>query len=302
MNMSVNIAGVEWKNPVTTASGTFGSGREFADFFDISELGAITTKGVSSKPWEGNPVPRIAETSSGVLNSIGLQNGGVDRFIEKDLAYLKTVDTNVIVNVCGHTVPEYLEVVEKLSDEEAVDMLEINVSCPNISEGGMAFGTTTEGITEITKAVKEKSKKPVILKLSPNVADISEIGKAAEAAGADALSMVNTFLATFIDIRSRKFFLANKTGGLSGPAIKPIAVRMVYETAKAVDIPIIAMGGIMSGAEAVEFMLAGASAVAVGVANFRYPKVTRQVIREIGEYMEEQGFEDVSEITKGLIE
>ena len=302
MNTSINIAGVTWKNPVTTASGTFGSGKEFADFFDISELGAITTKGVSAKPWEGNDTPRIAETPAGVLNSIGLQNGGVERFIEKDLAYLKDIDTNVIVNVCGHTLEEYLTVVERLSDEETVDMLEINVSCPNIKEGGMAFGMTAEGITQITKAVREKSKKPVIMKLSPNAADITQIAQAAEAAGADAISMVNTFLATKIDIHTRRFFLANRIGGLSGSAIHPIALRMVYDTAKVVDIPIIAMGGVMSGEEAVEFMLAGASAVAVGVANFRYPKVARQVIREIGEYMEEQGFDDVSQITGGLIE
>ncbi len=302
MNTSISIGGVTWKNPVTTASGTFGSGKEFADFFDLGTLGAVTTKGVSRDPWPGNPTPRIAETSSGVLNSIGLQNGGVDRFIEKDLSFLKTVDTNVIVNVCGHTKDEYIDVVERLSHEDAVDMLEINVSCPNVKEGGMAFGMSVRGIEDITKAVKAVSKKPVIIKLTPNAADIVELAKAAEAGGADAVSMINTFLATKIDIRKRKFFLANKTGGLSGPAIHPIALRMVYDTARVVNIPIIAMGGIMSGEEAIEFMLAGATAVAVGVANFRYPKVTQQIIREISEYMEEQGFEDVSEITNGLIE
>ena len=298
MNTSISIGGVTWKNPVTTASGTFGSGKEFADFFDLGTLGAVTTKGVSRDPWPGNPTPRIAETSSGVLNSIGLQNGGV----EKDLSFLKTVDTNVIVNVCGHTKDEYIDVVERLSHEDAVDMLEINVSCPNVKEGGMAFGMSVRGIEDITKAVKAVSKKPVIIKLTPNAADIVELAKAAEAGGADAVSMINTFLATKIDIRKRKFFLANKTGGLSGPAIHPIALRMVYDTARVVNIPIIAMGGIMSGEEAIEFMLAGATAVAVGVANFRYPKVTQQIIREISEYMEEQGFEDVSEITNGLIE
>ncbi len=302
IDTKVDIAGVKWKNPVGTASGTFGFGTEFADFFDLSILGSMTTKGVSNVPWEGNPTPRIAETSSGVLNAIGLQNPGVDVFIERDLPEIAAYDTNVVVNVCGHTVPEYLEVVEKLSDQEAVDMLEINVSCPNVKEGGMAFGTTVEGITEITKEVKKVSGKPVIMKLSPNVGDITEIARAAEAAGADALSMINTFLAMKIDIYTRRPFLANGTGGLSGPAIHPIAVRMVRDVYKSVDIPIIAMGGVMTGYEAIEFMLAGATAVSVGVANFRYPKVTKQVIKEIGEYMEQQGIEHVTDIVGGLIE
>ncbi len=302
MNTSINIAGLTWKNPVTTASGTFASGQEYADFVDLNALGAVTTKGVSSVPWTGNPTPRICETPAGMMNAIGLQNPGVDVFIARDLPYLAQFDTNVVVNVCGHSIEEYVDVVEKLSDQSGVHMLEINVSCPNVKEGGMAFGTDPEMLAKVTREVKAKAKQPISIKLSPNVTDIALMAKAAEDAGADAISMINTFQAMRIDVVNRRFVLANKTGGLSGPAIHPIAVRMVYDVHKAVKIPIIAMGGIADGYDAIEFLLAGATAVAVGVSNFRYPKVTRQVIREMTDYMETFGVTDINELIGGVID
>lgn len=263
INTKVNIAGVILKNPVMTASGTFGSGMEYAEFVDLNGLGAVVTKGVANVPWEGNPTPRIQETYGGMLNAIGLQNPGIDVFIQRDIPFLKQFDTKIIVNVCGRSIADYVEVAEKLGDQP-VDLLEINVSCPNVSHGGIAFGQNPDNLFEITKEIKAKAKQPIIMKLSPNVTDIAEMAKAAEAAGSDALSLINTITGMKIDIHKRTFALANKTGGLSGPAIKPIAVRMVYQAAKAVQIPIIGMGGIANGEDAVEFMLAGASAVAVG--------------------------------------
>ena len=295
INTKVNIAGVEWKNPVTTASGTFGSGIEYSDFVDLNALGAVTTKGVSNVPWEGNPTPRIAETASGMLNAIGLQNPGVDVFIKRDLSFLRKYDTKVIVNVCGRTEGDYIEVVEKLGDYN-VDMLEINISCPNVTEGGIAFGQNCDSVESITKAVKKHAKQPIIMKLSPNVSNIAEIAQAAEAGGADAISMINTLTGSKIDIHRRKFELANKTGGLSGPAIKPIAIRMVYEVAKAVKIPIIGMGGIMNADDAIEFILAGASAVAVGTVNFANPVATQEIIDGIYEYMKKYNIKDINEL------
>ena len=294
-NTKVDIAGVEWKNPVTTASGTFGSGIEYSDFVDLNALGAITTKGVSNVAWEGNETPRIAETASGMLNAIGLQNPGVDVFIERDLPFLRQFDTNIIVNVCGRTTQDYCEVVEKLADHD-VDMLEINISCPNVKEGGIAFGQNTCSVEEITKEVKKYAKQPIIMKLSPNVTDITEIAKAAEAGGADALSLINTLTGTKIDIHKRAFVLANKTGGLSGPAIKPIAVRMVHQVASNVSIPIIGMGGIMDAEDALEFIMAGASAVAVGTANFTNQTASQNVIDGISEYMKKYGIKDINEL------
>lgn len=295
INTKVNIAGVEWKNPVTTASGTFGSGIEYSKFVDLNDLGAVTTKGVSNVPWEGNETPRIAETYSGMLNAIGLQNPGVDIFIERDLPFLNQFDTQIIVNVCGRTTRDYCEVVEKLSDCD-VDMLEINISCPNISEGGIAFGQNSCSVEEITKEVKKHAKQPIIMKLSPNVTDITEIAKAAEVGGADALSLINTLTGTKIDVHTRKFVLANKTGGLSGPAIKPIAVRMVNQVANSVSLPIIGMGGIMDGEDALEFLMAGASAVAVGTANFANPTATIDVLKGIIDYMEQYNLKDINEL------
>ena len=270
MNMKVNLAGVEFKNPVMEASGTFGSGAEYGEFVDLNKLGAVVTKGVANVPWPGNPTPRIAETASGMLNAIGLQNPGIDLFTKRDIPFLKQYDTKIIVNVCGKSTEDYLEVVERLGDEP-VDMLEINISCPNVKEGGIAFGQDPKAVEAITKAVKKVAKQPVIMKLSPNVTDITEMARAAEAGGADVLSLINTLTGMKIDIYKQDFALANKTGGLSGPAIKPIAVRMVYQVANTVKIPIIGMGGIQSGEDAIEFMLAGASAVAVGTANFNNP-------------------------------
>ncbi len=291
----VIIAGVEWKNPVTTASGTFGSGMEFADFVDLNKLGAVTTKGVSYEPWTGNPVPRIAETGSGMLNAIGLQNPGVEMFIKRDLSFLKQYDTRVIVNVCGKTTEDYIKVVERLGDTE-VDMLEINISCPNVKEGGIAFGQNCLAVEDITREVKKYAKQPVIMKLSPNVTDIREMAKAAEAGGADALSLINTLTGTKVDIYKRKFVLANETGGLSGPAVKPVALRMVNQVARTVKIPVIGMGGIMNSEDAVEFLMAGATAVAVGTANFRNPTATIEVIEGISKFLEQQGISDVKEI------
>ncbi len=300
MNTAVEIAGVKFKNPVMTASGTFGSGMEYSDFVDLEKLGAIVTKGVANVPWEGNPVPRVAEVYGGMLNAIGLQNPGVDVFIDRDLEFLKKYDTRVIVNVCGRTVEDYLDVVERLSSQERVDMLEINVSCPNVKEGAIAFGQKADALYDITKRIKEKAKQPVIMKLSPNVTSISEMAKAAEAAGADAISLINTITGMKIDIHKRKFALANKTGGLSGPAIKPVAVRMVYEASHAVKIPVIGMGGIANAEDAIEFIMAGATAVAVGAMNFHDPYTTENVVKGIEEYMVRYGVSDINEI-RGIV-
>lgn len=295
MNLSVTIAGVEFKNPVTVSSGTFGSGAEYGEFVDLNRLGAVTTKGVANVPWPGNPTPRIAETYGGMMNAVGLQNPGIDVFCSRDIPFLQQYDTNTIVNVCGRSEKDYVEVVERLADE-AVDLLEINVSCPNVKEGGIAFGQNPNALEQITKAVKAKAKQPVIMKLSPNVTDITEMAKAAEAGGADALSLINTLTGMKIDIHRRNFAIANKTGGLSGPAIKPIAVRMVYQVANAVKLPVIGMGGIMNAEDAIEFMMAGASVVSVGTANFHNPYTTIEIIEGIKEFMEEQGIEDIHEI------
>lgn len=293
--LAVNFAGLTFDNPVTTASGTFGSGMEYSEFVDIGKLGAVTTKGVANVPWQGNPVPRIAETHAGMLNAIGLQNPGIETLIQRDLPFLHEKKARIIVNVCGHSREEYVEVVERLADE-TIDMLEINVSCPNVKEGGIAFGQKPEMAEEITKAVKEKAKQPVIMKLSPNVTDITEMAKAVEAGGADGVSLINTLTGMKIDAESQRFVLANKTGGLSGPAIKPVAVRMVYQAAHAVKIPVIGMGGIMTAADALEFILAGASAVAVGAANFINPYTTVEIVRGIEEYMERHHVERVTEL------
>lgn len=295
MNTKVSLAGVTFKNPVMTASGTFGSGKEFAEFVDLNKLGAVVTKGVANAPWTGNPTPRIAETYGGMLNAVGLQNPGIDMFVERDIPYLAKFDTRIIVNVCGRTVQDYCEVAERLASQP-VDMLEINISCPNVEEGGIAFGQNAKSIEDITKEVKRHAKQPIIMKLSPNVTDIAEMAKAAEAGGADVLSLINTITGMKIDIHSRKFALANKTGGLSGPAIHPIAVRMVYQAAQAVAIPIIGMGGILTAEDAIEMMMAGASAVAVGTANFRNPQVTMEIVQGICEYMEEYNVEDINEL------
>ncbi|NLL73288.1 MAG: dihydroorotate dehydrogenase [Clostridiales bacterium] len=295
LNTEVSIAGLTFKNPVTTASGTFGSGMEYGDYVDLSRLGAVTTKGVSLLPWPGNPTPRIAETYGGMLNAIGLQNPGIDVFIDRDLPYLRSHDTKIIVNVVGKTAEEYCQVVERLSDCD-VDMLEINISCPNVKEGGIAFGQDATRVEAITSQVKKYAKKPIIIKLSPNVTDISETARAAEAGGADALSLINTLTGMKIDIDRRKFLLANKTGGLSGPAIKPIAVRMVYQVANAVKIPIIGMGGIMTGEDALEFIMAGATMVSVGTANFINPMATEEVIDGIEAYMSRNQIYDINKL------
>ena len=296
MNTEVKIAGVTFKNPVMDASGTFGSGIEYSVFTDLNRLGAVVTKGVADHPWPGNPTPRVAETPSGMMNAIGLQNPGIDVFVERDLKFLEDYDTNVIVNVCGHSKEEYLNVVERLADEKRVDMLEINVSCPNVKEGGIAFGTRPEALYDITKAIKEIAKQPVIMKLSPNVTSIADMAKAAEDGGADAISLINTLTAMKIDIYKRKFALANKTGGLSGPAIRPVAVRMVYEASRAVKIPVIGMGGIATAEDAIEFMMAGASAVAVGMYNFHDPTAMIKVIDGIEDFMKKTGVNDIKEI------
>lgn len=294
-NTKVTIAGVEFKNPVMTASGTFGSGMEYSEFVDLNCLGAVVTKGVANVPWEGNPTPRVMETYGGMLNAIGLQNPGIDVFIERDIPFLKQFDTRIIVNVCGRTVEDYIEVVEKLGDQP-VDMLEINVSCPNVSHGGIAFGQNPDCLYDITKQIKAKAKQPIIMKLSPNVTDITEMARAAESAGSDALSLINTITGMKIDIHKRAFALANKTGGLSGPAIKPVAVRMVYQAAQAVKIPIIGMGGIANAEDAIEFMLAGAAGVAVGAMNFVNPYTTAEVVKGIEEYMERYHVENLTEL------
>ncbi len=295
MNTKVTIAGVELKNPVMTASGTFGSGQEYGEFVNLELLGGVVTKGVSNIPWPGNPTPRIAEAYGGMLNAIGLQNPGIDVFVKRDIPYLKQFDTKIIVNVCGKTTKDYVEVVERLS-EEPIDLLEINISCPNVKEGGIAFGQSAESVEAITKEVKRYAKQPVIMKLSPNVTDISIMAKAAQEGGADAISLINTLTGMKIDINRRTFALANKTGGLSGPAIKPVAVRMVYQAANAVKLPVIGMGGIMTAEDAIEFILAGASAISVGTANFHNPYATAEIIQGIEAYMKKYEVEDIKEL------
>ena len=295
MNLSVELAGVTLKNPVMTASGTFGSGAEYSEFVDLGRLGAVVTKGVANVPWPGNPTPRIAETHGGMINAIGLQNPGIDVFIKRDIPFLKQYDTKIIVNVCGKTTEDYVEVVERLS-EQPVDMLEINISCPTVKEGGIAFGQNAKAAEAITKAVKEKARKPVIMKLSPNVTDIAEMARAVEAGGADAVSLINTLTGMKIDVHRRTFAVANRTGGLSGPAVKPVAVRMVYQVARAVKLPIIGMGGIMCAEDALEFILAGATAVSVGTANFHNPYTTVEVVDGIRAYMERYGVKDINEL------
>ena len=299
MNMKVNIAGVEWNNPVTVASGTFGSGAEFVDYVDLNRLGAVTTKGVANVPWSGNATPRVAETFGGMMNAVGLQNPGIDVFCERDIPFLRQYDTKIIVNVCGRSTEDYCEVVERLADED-VDMLEINISCPNVKEGGIAFGQNPKAAEDITKAVKKYAKQPVIMKLSPNVTDITEMARAVEAGGADAVSLINTLTGMKIDINRRQFVLANKTGGVSGPAIHPIAVRMVYQVANAIKLPIIGMGGIATAEDAIEMILAGASAVSVGTANFYNPSVTMEIVDGIEAYMKKYGFETVADMV-GLV-
>ena len=299
VNMSVNIAGVEWKNPVTVASGTFGSGAEFADFVDLNKLGAVTTKGVANIPWPGNPTPRVAEVYGGMMNAIGLQNPGIDLFCERDIPFLKQYDTKIIVNVCGKSMEDYCEVVERLADQD-IDMMEINISCPNVKEGGIAFGQNPKAAEEITKAVKKYAKQPVIMKLSPNVTDITEMARAVEAGGADAVSLINTLTGMKIDINRRTFAVANKTAGVSGPIVKPIAVRMVYQVANAIKLPIIGMGGISTAEDAIEFILAGASAVSVGTANFVNPGVTMEIVDGIEAYMKKYGFESIKDMV-GLV-
>lgn len=296
MNTTVNLAGVELKNPVMTASGTFGSGEEYSEFVDLNRLGAVVTKGVANVPWPGNPTPRIAETYGGMMNAIGLQNPGIDVFCERDIPFLKKFDTKIIVNICGKSTEEYCEVVERLADEP-VDMLEINISCPNVKEGGIAFGQNPKAVEDITREVKKYAKQPVIMKLSPNVTDITETAKAAEAGGADVLSLINTLTGMKIDIHRQTFAIANKTGGLSGPAVKPVAVRMVYQVANAVKVPIIGMGGISTYEDAVEFILAGASAVSVGTANFFNPAATMEIVEGIEKYMERYHFENIQDMT-----
>ncbi len=295
MNLSVDIAGVTMKNPVTTGSGTFGSGEEYSEFLDLAALGAVTTKGVANVPWPGNPTPRVAEVYGGMLNAIGLQNPGIDVMIERDLPMLQEAGATVIVNVCGKSEKDYVEVVERLADHP-VDLLEINVSCPNVKEGGIAFGQDPKALYEITKAVKAKAKQPIIMKLSPNVTDITEMARAAVDAGSDALSLINTLTGMKIDIEKRDFVLANKTGGMSGPAVKPVALRMVYQVANAVDVPIIGMGGITTAEDALEFIMAGATAVSVGTANFINPTATVDVIEGIKAYMERHQIEDIQEL------
>ena len=295
MNTSVTIAGVTFKNPVMTASGTFGSGMEYCDFVDLNRLGAVVTKGVANVPWPGNPTPRVAEVYGGMLNAIGLQNPGIDVFLKRDIPFLQHYDTKIIVNVCGKTVEDYLEVVEKLNDS-AADMLEINVSCPNVKEGAIAFGQKADCLFDITSKIKNVARKPIIMKLSPNVTDITEMAKAAEAAGADAISLINTITGMKIDIHKRTFALANRTGGMSGPAIKPVAVRMVYQASHAVKIPVIGMGGIATAEDAIEFLLAGATAVSVGAVNFMNPYATVEIIEGIEQYMTKYGVEDIHEL------
>lgn len=295
INMAVQIAGVEWKNPVTVASGTFGSGMEYAEFVDLNRLGAVTTKGVANVPWSGNGTPRIAETYGGMMNAIGLQNPGIDTFLKRDLPFLEKFDTKIIVNVCGKTTEDYIDVVERLADTD-VDMLEINVSCPNVKEGGIAFGQKPDALFEITQAVKKAAKQPIIMKLSPNVTDITEMARAAEAGGADAISLINTLTGMKIDVKKRTFAVQNKTAGVSGPAIHPIAVRMVYQVANAVKLPIIGMGGIATTEDALEMIMAGATAIAVGTANFNNPYATVMIEEGIEQYLMENHICDIKEL------
>lgn len=295
MNTKINIAGVEFKNPVMVASGTFGSGAEYSEFVDLNKLGAVVTKGVANVPWPGNPTPRIAETYGGMINAVGLQNPGIDLFIKRDIPFLKQFDTKIIVNVCGRSTEDYCEVVERLANEP-VDMLEINISCPNVKEGGIAFGQDPKAVEAITKEVKKHAKQPIIMKLSPNVTDITVMAKAAEAGGADCLSLINTLTGMKIDINRQTFAVANKTGGLSGPAIKPVAVRMVYQVANAVSLPIIGMGGITNADDAIEFILAGATGVSIGTANFNDPMVTEKVAAGIEEYMKKHNVDNINEL------
>ena len=301
MNTKINIAGVEWKNPVTVASGTFGSGEEFSEYVDLNRLGAVTTKGVANVPWAGNATPRVAEVYGGMMNAIGLQNPGVDVFCERDIPFLRKYDTKIIVNVCGHAPEEYLAVVERLADEP-IDMMEINISCPNVNAGFLAFGQDARNVETLTAQIKKLAKQPVIMKLTPNVTDITEIARAAEAGGADAVSLINTLTGMKIDIHRRTFALANKTGGVSGPAIHPVAVRMVYQTAQAVKIPVIGMGGIATAEDAIEMILAGATAVAVGTANFADPQTAEKVVEGIEHYMEQYGIEDIHDLIGGVRE
>ena len=301
MNTSVNLCGVTLKNPVMTASGTFGSGEEFSEFVDLNKLGAVVTKGVANVPWPGNPTPRVAEVYGGMLNAVGLQNPGIELFCKRDIPFLKKYDTRIIVNVCGRSTADYCEVVERLADEP-VDMLEINISCPNVKEGGIAFGQDPKAVEAITNEVKKVAKQPVIMKLSPNVTDITEMAKAAEAGGADALSLINTITGMKIDINRRCFVLANKTGGMSGPAIHPVAVRMVYQTAQAVQVPIIGMGGIMNAEDAIEMILAGATAVSVGTAKFADPSVTEKIVTGIEDYMRKFQINDIKELVGAVHE
>ena len=295
MNMKVDLCGVTLNNPVMTASGTFGSGEEFSEFVDLNKLGAVVTKGVANVPWTGNPTPRVAEVYGGMLNAVGLQNPGIDLFIQRDIPFLKKYDTKIIVNVCGHSTEEYIEVVERLRDQP-VDLLEINISCPHVKEGGIAFGQNPKAVEAITKEMKKHAAQPVIMKLSPNVTDITEMARAAEAGGADGLSLINTITGMKIDINRRCFVLANRTGGMSGPAIHPVAVRMVYQTAQAVKLPIIGMGGIMNAEDAIEMILAGATAVSVGTANFTNPRVTEEIVEGIQSYMERYQVNDIKEL------
>ncbi len=293
--MEVSIGGVVFQNPVTVASGTFGSGEEYSEFLDLNRLGAVTTKGVADQPWAGNPTPRVAETPAGMLNAIGLQNPGIDTMIGRDIPFLKKFNTKIIVNVCGHSKEEYLNVVRKLA-WQPVDLLEINISCPNVKAGGIAFGTNADAVYDITKSIKDAAGQPIVMKLSPNVTDITEMAKAAEAGGADGISLINTITGMKIDIERQTFVLANKTGGLSGPAIHPVAVRMVYECARAVGIPIIGMGGIANAADAVEMILAGATMVSVGTMNFYEPRTAVGVVDGIRDYMDRHGVSDVTEL------
>jgi dihydroorotate dehydrogenase (NAD+) catalytic subunit len=299
MNTKVNIAGVELKNPVMVASGTFGSGEEYSEFVDLNKLGAVVTKGVANVPWSGNPTPRVAETCGGMMNAIGLQNPGIDVFVKRDIPFLKQFDTKIIVNVCGRSTQDYVEVVERLADEP-VDLLEINISCPNVKEGGIAFGQKPDMAEAITREIKKVAKQPVIMKLSPNVTDITEMARAVEAGGADAVSLINTLTGMKIDIHKQTFALANKTGGLSGPAVKPIAVRMVYQVANAISLPVIGMGGIQNAEDAIEFMLAGATGVSVGTANFFNPYATVEVAEGIEAYMKQHNVEDINSLI-GLV-
>lgn len=296
IDMTIDLAGVCLKNPVMTASGTFGSGEEYSEFVDLNQLGAVVTKGVANVPWPGNETPRIAETSCGMLNAIGLQNPGMEVFCQRDIPFLKQYDTKIIVNICGKTTEDYCEAVERMAEEE-VDLLEINISCPNVKEGGIAFGQDPKAVEQITRELKKRAKQPIIMKLSPNVTDITEMAKAAEAGGADVLSLINTITGMKIDVHKRAFALANKTGGMSGPGIKPVAVRMVYQVANAVKLPIIGMGGIATPEDAVEFILAGATAVSVGTANFYHPTATVEIIEGIRTYMEQYDFHNIREMT-----